>query len=138
MELIRKPFESLDSYLLRRIQSAISVPQGIDIVSAPCYHWPMRATHWQSFRTGERHTRIRTRLFDWAQGQGLGLAELSELTGYSERHLMRIRDGHYPVTDSFRGQVILRMGDWARSLFLPQMSDTSDVSADPLDAEAGR
>ena len=70
---------------------------------------------------------MRTRLFDWAEKQGLELTDLAQMTGYSERHLLRIKSGEYPVNDAFRGRVVLALGDWARSLFLPGMSEHSDT-----------
>jgi transcriptional regulator with XRE-family HTH domain len=65
---------------------------------------------------------MQTTLFDWAASKGLTLADLAARLGYSERHLMRIRDGEYPVNEQFAGRVVLRLGDWSRSLFLPPVS----------------
>lgn len=64
---------------------------------------------------------MRTRLFDWAKSQGLSMEDLSSMTGYSARHLHRIKSGEYPLTRRFAAQVVFNMGDWARSLFFPDM-----------------
>lgn len=69
---------------------------------------------------------MRTTLFDWAAQKGLTIADLAACLGYSERHLLRMRDGEYPVNEQFAGRVVLRLGDWARSLFLPAASVASD------------
>lgn len=66
---------------------------------------------------------MKTRLFEWAEEQGLTLEELAEKTGYSTRHLYRIRDGEWPVTETFMARIILRLGEWARSLFFDEMPD---------------
>lgn len=79
---------------------------------------------------------MRTRLFDWAIEQGLSLAELAEMLGYSERQLYRIRDGEYPVTEVFQARVVLRLGDWARSLFFDGVSEDSDTTTQRTDTAA--
>ena len=73
---------------------------------------------------------METRLFEWAKEEGLTMGDLAERLGYSERHLIRIRDGEWPVTDSFAGRVVLRLGESARSLFFASMSDDSDTLSD--------
>ncbi len=72
---------------------------------------------------------MRTKLFEWAERQGFGIADLAGMTGYSERHLLRIRDEGFPVSEAFQARVVLRMGDWSRSLFLPSVSEPPDSLA---------
>jgi hypothetical protein len=65
---------------------------------------------------------MRTRLFQWAAGQKLEMEDLAAMTGYTARHLYRIRaleEAGEPVPDEFQARVVLKLGDWARSLFLP-------------------
>lgn len=66
---------------------------------------------------------MQTTLFDWAQQANLSLEDLAEMTGYSVRHLYRIRDGDWPITEAFIGRIVLRLGDWARSLFFSATSE---------------
>ena len=70
---------------------------------------------------------METRLFEWADEQGIDLDQLAGMLGYSTRQLYRIKNGEYPVTDSFRGRVILALGDVARSLFLTPVSEQLDI-----------
>ena len=69
----------------------------------------------------------RTKLFEWAKEQGMTLKKLSEITGYSVRHLMRIRDGEWPITEAFIGRIVLRLGDEARSLFFLEPMHENDT-----------
>jgi hypothetical protein len=83
---------------------------------------------------------MRTTLFVWAEKEGISLSELARRLGYSERHLLRIRDGDYPVNEQFAGRVVLRLGDWARALFLPASSvasDEMDTASDTGGDDAG-
>jgi hypothetical protein len=64
-------------------------------------------------------TRYETKLFTWAAAQGLTMNELARLTGYSRWHLAKIKNNRYPVTETFVSRVVLRLGEWSRSLFLP-------------------
>jgi transcriptional regulator with XRE-family HTH domain len=73
---------------------------------------------------------MKTRLFEWAKEQRLTLEELSEKTGYSTRHLYRIREGEWPVTEAFMARVVLRLGEWSRSLFLEPVSDETDDTSE--------
>lgn len=66
---------------------------------------------------------MRTRLFEWAAERGLSIADLSDRLGYSERHLYRIKNNEWPVTEEFEARVVLRLGNWARDLFLPDVSN---------------
>lgn len=52
---------------------------------------------------------LQTTFFDWARKQGLR-DRLPELLGYSERHLARLENGEYEITESFQGRVILKLG----------------------------
>lgn len=70
---------------------------------------------------------MRTTLFEWAEEQGLSLSELGDKLGYSERHLRRIREGEYPLNDAFVAQVVFRLGEWARALFLSSVSENTDI-----------
>ena len=79
---------------------------------------------------------METRLFEWAEEQGIALNQLSAMLGYSTRHLYRIKNGEYPITDSFRGRVILRLGDVARSLFLAPVSENLDRVSEGQDDTA--
>ena len=79
---------------------------------------------------------METRLFEWAQEQGIDLDQLSAMLGYSTRQLYRIKNGEYPVTDSFRGRVILALGDVARSLFLTSVSENLDRVSEGQDDAA--
>ena len=79
---------------------------------------------------------METRLFEWAQEQGIDLDQLSAMLGYSTRQLYRIKNGEYPVTDSFRGRVILALGDVARSLFLTSVSENLDRVSEGQDDTA--
>jgi hypothetical protein len=71
---------------------------------------------------------VETRLFEWAEQQGLSQGALARMTGYSERQLRRVRDGR-PVSEHFQATIVLRLGDWARSLFLPSVSQERDGCA---------
>ncbi len=77
---------------------------------------------------------MRTKLFEWADRQGFDLKDLAEMTGYSERHLRRIRDEGFPVTEDFQAAVVFKMGDWARSLFFAAMSPAGDAGAPERDS----
>ena len=79
---------------------------------------------------------METRLFEWAEEQGIDLDQLSEMLGYSTRQLYRIKNGEYPVTDSFRGRVILKLGDVARPLFLTPESENSDIVSQEAECQA--
>lgn len=73
---------------------------------------------------------MRTTLFEWAEAQGLSLDDLAEKLGYTTRQLYRIRAGEYPVTETFAGRVILRLGEEARGLFFcDETSVENDTSA---------
>lgn len=76
---------------------------------------------------------MRTKLFEWAEKQNLDLEYLAKKIGYSERHLKRIRDEGFPVTEEFQARVVLRMGDWARALFLPEVSPCGDIPSETRD-----
>lgn len=69
---------------------------------------------------------MKTKLFEWAKNNGYSLKELAVLTEYTERHLERIEAGEYPVNKAFRSRIIYSLGDWARSLFLAEVSLTDD------------
>jgi len=62
---------------------------------------------------------MKTRLFEWAEKEGLTMQELAQITGYSRFHLSKIKHGKYPLTEAFVAKIVLNMGDWARTLFLP-------------------
>ena len=78
-------------------------------------------------------TNASTTLFEWAKDQGLSIEALADRLGYSARHLYRIQAGVQPVTDAFVGRVVLRLGEWARSLFLVTVSENSDTTMDSPD-----
>lgn len=61
--------------------------------------------------------------FEWADEQGLSIAELSKRLQYSERHLWRIKAGDSPITEGFKARVVYAFGDATRSLFLDPVSD---------------
>lgn len=61
---------------------------------------------------------MRTRLFEWAEENGLSVRDLALRTGYSWRQLYRARaDQEHYVTPAFRDRIVGRLGPWARSLF---------------------
>jgi len=70
---------------------------------------------------------MRSTLFEWAEHEGIRMADLAERLGYSERHLWRIKAGDSPVTQQFMARVVLHLGEWARSLFLPEVSVDTDT-----------
>lgn len=76
---------------------------------------------------------MRTRLFEWAEERGMSVKELAEMLGYSWRQVYRISIGEYPVTEAFVGRVVLKLGDWARSLFFTDVSEDSDRMAEVSD-----
>jgi lambda repressor-like predicted transcriptional regulator len=66
---------------------------------------------------------MRTTLFEWAQKHGLSMRALSRRTGYSERHLYRVRDEpEQYLNQAFADRIVGRLGEWARSLFLTEAS----------------
>jgi len=77
---------------------------------------------------------METTLFEWAERRGYNLQDLAKMTGYTDRQLRRIKNGQMPVTETFAGRVIFRMGDWARSLFLAPVSEKSDISSQSSEA----
>lgn len=79
---------------------------------------------------------MKTTIFEWAERQGYTLQDLAKMTGYTDRQLRRIKNGYLPVSEAFAGRVILRMGEWARSLFLYSVSDKSDISSQSSEATA--
>lgn len=72
---------------------------------------------------------MRTSLFEWAKEEGLTHKELAQKLGYSERQLYRIRDGHWPVSEAFMARVVLKLGNWARSLFFDEVSLKTDKTS---------
>jgi len=79
---------------------------------------------------------MRTRLFEWATEQKLSMGELATMTGYSRRQLERARR-RGAVPQEFQARVVLKLGDWARSLFFPEVShDNHTVSVGCASAPA--
>ena len=73
---------------------------------------------------------MQTTLFKWADENGLNMAQLGGRLGYSERHMYRIKTGETPITEGFVAQVVYRLGEWARALFLATMSEQTDIIAE--------
>ena len=74
---------------------------------------------------------METRLWQWAEEQGLSMTDLADRLGYTARHLHRIRSHDYPITESFVARVTFRIGPEASRLFFcPTVSDDCDTLAD--------
>jgi hypothetical protein len=65
---------------------------------------------------------METRLFEWASSQGISTEKLAEMLGYSARHMYRLKASPKDVPEALAARTVLRLGDWARSLFLPSVS----------------
>ena len=76
---------------------------------------------------------MQTTLFKWADENGLNMAQLGERLGYSERHMYRIKTGETLITEGFVAQVVYRLGEWARDLFLATVSESTDNLAETND-----
>ena len=77
---------------------------------------------------------MQTRLFEWAEGKGIGMEELSRLTGYGWRYLYAVKSGEVPVTRAFRERVSYRLDLPESSLFFDSVSVKSDRTAVTHDA----
>jgi len=70
---------------------------------------------------------MRTRLFEWAQENGLSIRDLARRTGYSWRQLYRARANQERyVTPVFKDRVIGRLGPWAQSLFFDPSASSNE------------
>ncbi|OPZ82991.1 MAG: hypothetical protein BWY76_02492 [bacterium ADurb.Bin429] len=65
---------------------------------------------------------MRTRLFEWAAREGISTERLAAMLGYSERHMYRLKARPDDVPETLAARAVLRLGDWARTLFLPAVS----------------
>jgi len=65
---------------------------------------------------------VRTRLFEWAAREGISTERLAAMLGYSERHMYRLKARPDDVPETLAARAVLRLGDWARALFLPTVS----------------
>lgn len=66
---------------------------------------------------------METKLFEWAKRQGISMCELARMTGYSRSHLYRVREQPKKyLSPVFADRIVGRLGEWARSLFLPEAS----------------
>ena len=72
---------------------------------------------------------MQTRLFEWAEGKGIGMEELSRLTGYGWRYLYAVKSGEVPVTRAFRERVSYRLGLPEACLFFDSVSVKADRMA---------
>lgn len=79
---------------------------------------------------------MRTRLFEWAAREGISTERLAAMLGYSERHMYRLKAKPEAVPETLAARAVLRLGDWARTLFLPAVSvgnvhnDSNDCQQD--------
>jgi len=82
--------------------------------------------------------RYQTQLFEWAKKRQLGLDNLAMLTGYSVRHLRRLRDGDYPVTEAAVALLTFRLadmlGDELNGMFVPCVSQKKARTSQARDA----
>ena len=65
---------------------------------------------------------METKLFEWASREGISTENLAEMLGYSARHMYRLKASANDVPEALAARAVLRLGDWARALFLPPVS----------------
>lgn len=77
---------------------------------------------------------MKTTLFEWAERQGISTEELAKMLGYSDRHMYRLKASADDAPESLAARAVLRLGEWARALFLPPVS-VENVHNDSSDGQ---